>query len=169
MGVSGGSRRDHGRASDGDRASAAGHASSDSGWHETRRPPVLHVPWHFRDMVSHADFWHVTSALDQLNILMVTIGIAKTFFQPEFFIHAKKFRTGQPPVVRGATSIGNGVRSVPSGAPPRVLKRRADRIDTLYLFYNSPYLKQKKSRGCICCLVYSQPAAAAIYTCRCNV
>ena len=47
-------------------------------------------------MVSHADFWHATLAPDQPNILMVTIGIANTFFQSEFSIHAKKFRTGQP-------------------------------------------------------------------------
>ena len=98
-------------------------------------------------MVSHADFWHATLAPDQPNILMVTIGIANTFFQSEFSIHAKKFRTGQPPVVRGATSIGKGVRSVPSAAPPRVLKQRAGRLCTLYVFHNSPYWQLSPEGG----------------------
>ena len=139
MSVSGGSRRDHGRADDGDRATVAGRAFSEPRWQETRRPPVLHVPCHFRDMESPADFWHATCAPDQGNILMVAIGTAKTFFWIEIFYPAKKFRTGQPQVVRGATSIPKGVRGVPSAPPLRVLRQRAGRLATLWLSHNLPY------------------------------
>ena len=63
-------------------------------WHETRRPPVLHVTCHFRDMESPADFWHVTCAPDQGNILMVAIGTAKTLFWIGIFYPDEKISDG---------------------------------------------------------------------------